>query len=152
MYTDLTPKQMVFGMIMSLIWGFVCMNVAKKRGRDPRAWYALGLFFSIFALAFLLLVPSKKMVLAAAQANEQKEQNTKDKEEELKNSFNNTLEARKWYYLDTNNKQIGPVDFTTIKEGKLKGLISSSTYLWSEGMLDWKKFDNLSYLRTELES
>lgn len=152
MYTDLTPKQMVLGMVMSLIWGFVCMSVAKKRGRDPRAWYALGLFFSIFALAFLLLVPSKKMMDAAENAKKLEDQNLKAKEEKLKIAYNSTLENRKWYYLDTDHKQIGPVDFKTIKDGKLSGLIKSSTYLWSEGMLDWKKFDHLSYLRTELES
>lgn len=147
----LTPKEFLVAMMMGVIWGLACMYLAKQKGRDPRAWFLLGLFFSIFALAILFLVPSQKKMQAVALAKA--EAALKDKEILEKTSFTplkTTLSLRKWYYLDANHDQHGPVNFDELKEQKLKGNISNSTYLWSEGMLEWQILDNLSYLKTEL--
>lgn len=148
--TPLTPKEFLIAMIMGIIWGFVCMLVAKKKGRDPRSWFLLGLFFSLFAFLILLLVPSSKAMEAVALAKADVVQQERVKNEALQ-PFMSTLSKRVWFYLDQKHSQVGPVDFEELKKKRSNGDISSKTYLWSEGMQDWKTLDNLSYLKTELE-
>lgn len=147
--TFTSPKDYLIAIFVGIFWGFVCMHFAKKRGRDPKGWFIIGLLFSLFGLAFLLLLPAEPVkneetikpalneTLAAPLA--------------LINSKLSTLAHRKWYYLDSLHNRVGPVDLDTLKKEKSEGIISSKTYLWTEGMLDWKKLNELSYLRTELD-
>lgn len=148
----LSPKEVMIALVMGLVWGLACMYFAKKKGRDPKGWFILGLLFSIFAFAALMLIPSEKSMQLAAEAKAL--QTKKEEELQLKQSFKpltTTLENRKWFYLDTQNTQNGPIDLKALKVAKAQGSINSKTYLWSEGMLDWKILEELSYLKTELE-
>ena len=116
----------------------------------PRKWFFLGLLFGIFAFALLRLLPSKRqMQLAAetAQAQPAENQNTETNPPLL----TTTLEKRDWFYLDQDDKQQGPIDLDQLKAHKKEGVINEETLMWSEGMLDWKKLEKLSYLKTELE-
>ncbi|MCH9632266.1 MAG: hypothetical protein S4CHLAM6_05970 [Chlamydiae bacterium] len=149
-----TPMQYLIALISGLIWGTICLLVAKIKGRDPRGWFFLGLLFSFFALIALLFIPSQKAMLLAAEAKAIKE---KEEAEQLElqeaptNPKATTLEKRSWYYLDKANSQVGPIDLDSLKKEKSEGNIHTKTYLWSEGMMDWKILDELNYLKTELE-
>lgn len=44
--------------ILILVWIY---NIALRKGRHPIGWFILGLFFTIFALILILLLPSKKV-------------------------------------------------------------------------------------------
>lgn len=140
--------------VFNIIWGVACMYFAKKRGRtDPTSWFLLGFLFAIFAFAVLMLLPSKpqEMQLAAetkAVTAQTKEAQTQRLEPPV---LTTTLEKRDWFYLDQNHKQQGPIDLNTLKLNRSSGLITDKTLMWSEGMLDWKQLEDLSYLQTELE-
>ncbi len=152
--TQLTPRDFLIALVMGLIWGTACMFFAKKKGRDPRGWFILGLLFSFFAFVALLLVPSQKAMQLAADAKAVKEKELEAEQlklQEISNPMATTLEKREWYYLNNDHTQVGPIDLDALKKEKSGGKIHTKTYLWSEGMLDWKVLEELNYLKTELE-
>jgi hypothetical protein len=48
--------------IGSVIAAFICAGVAAAKGRSAFGWGILGLFFSIFTLIVVIVIPSKKSV------------------------------------------------------------------------------------------
>lgn len=40
-------------LFLPLIGALICMSMARRRGRGPVKWFFLGLFFHVFAIAFL---------------------------------------------------------------------------------------------------
>ncbi len=137
---------------MGIFWGYISASMAKKKGRGSKAWFFLGFLFNIFAFAILLFLPNQELLKAPSEVGaigvnepQQLSAPTMTKDPTL-----TTLSHRSWYYLDDQHNQVGPVDFTTLKGLKKEGKISLSTFLWSEGMTDWKHFNDLSYLKTEI--
>ena len=48
------------GLIWLILWaamGFVCMQIAQKKGRNPTLWLIVGFFFGIFAVLVVALMP-----------------------------------------------------------------------------------------------
>ncbi len=122
-----------------LLTGLLSARTARKRGRHPRRWFALGILLGIFAVLILYALPTKKVpVICETSATP------------VSNKPEPGLSGRLWYYLSATEERIGPVCFEELKEKREKGEISSTTYLWTEGMLDWKRLEELPYLRTEL--
>jgi len=70
----------------------------------------------------------------------------------LEDKRNTTLNTRDWYYLDKENKQVGPITFDLLKKEFSANKILDKTLLWSEGMEDWKSFDKLSYLQIVIKN
>lgn len=47
-------------MILLLLWaamGFVAMQIAQKKGRNPALWMVVGVVFGIFAVLTVSLLP-----------------------------------------------------------------------------------------------
>lgn len=47
------------------------------------------------------------------------------------------LPAR-WYHLQE-GRQLGPVDLQTMRELVLEGVIGPATYVWADGMPEWRR-------------
>ncbi|MDP7702902.1 MULTISPECIES: deoxyribodipyrimidine photolyase [unclassified Mycobacterium] len=50
----------IFVAIGSVIAAVICALVASMKGRSALFWGILGLFFSIFTLIVVIIIPSKK--------------------------------------------------------------------------------------------
>ena len=50
----------IFVAIGSVIAAVLCAVIAASKGRNPFGWGILGLFFSIFTLIVVAVIPSKK--------------------------------------------------------------------------------------------
>jgi hypothetical protein len=50
----------IFVLIGSVIAAIICAVIAGTKGRSALGWGVLGLFFSIFTLIVVIVVPSKK--------------------------------------------------------------------------------------------
>ena len=57
---------------------------------------------------------------------------------------------KKWFYLDKNNKQTGPVNEDVFKDMIQNGNIESDCLVWSEGMDEWVEIWEISSLATLL--
>ncbi len=55
---DRTPY-IVGGLVLAVLWAFLCYRLAKKKGREPGVAAMLGLLFGIFALIGYAIVKPK---------------------------------------------------------------------------------------------
>lgn len=149
----LSKEHLFLAFIVNAIIGAACVHFSKKKGRyDPTGWFLLGFLFGVFALAVLLLLPTKEQMQLATEAEAAKAKARDNPSLALPPPvLTTTLEKRDWFYLDEKHAQQGPIDLTLLKEHCKSGQITDSTLMWSEGMLDWKQLKELSYLQTELE-
>jgi cytochrome bd-type quinol oxidase subunit 2 len=62
---------MTMELLLLIAWGFCGVLgavIAPQRGRDAASWFFLGLFFGIFAILLLLVLPSVVEPAPAARA------------------------------------------------------------------------------------
>lgn len=57
-----------------------------------------------------------------------------------------------WYYLDEQHEQQGPVSLIALRELWKTGRLLPTAFVWSKGMFQWKKVEELPDLKNELES
>ena len=50
--------------IIGLIFGALCSFAAKEKNRARKEWFTLGFIFSVFALGFIYLLPSRRSEMA----------------------------------------------------------------------------------------
>jgi hypothetical protein len=50
----LLPLIIIVG--LPILFGYLTMNVARKKGRSPGAWFALGFFFNVIGLLIAALM------------------------------------------------------------------------------------------------
>ena len=122
-----------------LIMGGISAHFAKKRGKNPYLWFAIGMFLGVLGLFLLFFMPNKKKSMQAAQEPKKDDEVTIDVTPEVA-----PTELEKfWYYLAAENEQHGPMSFDALKRAFREGKISDITYVWNEEMVGWKRFGEL---------
>lgn len=122
-----------------LFFGMLTSHFAKRRGRSSLLWFFIGLFLGIFGLLTLFLLPKV-------------EPSTQIQKPKLL-PFDKRSESwlKMWYYIDPTHVQQGPFEFPDlIKKWKEKGICEKS-YIWGEGMPEWKRLNELPDLIKEIE-
>ena len=118
--------------VLSIFLGWGCSRIAKQRGRNPLNWFIGGIFFGVFAVITLFILPSLK----------NKENNAAlplpipPKLTALSPSHAEKL----WYFLDDEKAQFGPMSLDALSEAWHKGKIKETTYVWNELMENWQPF------------
>lgn len=143
--------------ILLLIIASFTAYYASRAGRNPMIWFAIGVLLGIFAPLLLFFLNSMKpqkgedgyptMIVSPpdkAVANLPPHQPSP---EELKLQEE---ENRLWYYLDQNHTQIGPVSVIALRDLWNRGMLEEKQYVWSEGMAQWEKVENLPELKAAL--
>ena len=133
--------QLLYIILFWLFFGLLASHFAKKRGRHPVAWFAIGFFLSAFGVALLFLLPKAGKGLSQPT------------HPPLRLSFPKQSEAwlKMWYYLDPSHTQQGPLEFPDlIKKWKEKGICERSL-IWGEGMQEWKRLSDLPDLLKEIQ-
>lgn len=125
-----------------LFFGFLTAYIARSKGRDPKTWFLVGVLLGLLAIATILLVPRKKDTIIIAKNNKPAEPLPK-----VVTVQENPLLSQQWYYLDQNHQQYGPVYFSALKDLYQTQHISEGTFIWTEGMENWKKLDDHSELK-----
>lgn len=142
--------QMFFSFIIWLLIGAATSYFANQRGRDPFIWFMIGMFLGLLGLLLVFLMPSL----------ESREQDSEDLEEHIIESaqdselLSNVQEylLKDWFYLDAMRQQQGPVGFEALKTVWGEGNLSEESYVWCEGMDQWKKVEEIPDLRAALLS
>lgn len=113
-----------------LLQGSIAAYYAKRKGRNPYLWFAIGCVFGILGIfaVFFLKKPA------------QKDPKTVDAEAK---PVPKSLPHRHWYYLDQNSQQVGPVSTSALESAWREGKITPSTYVWHEGMDNWKLWQDV---------
>lgn len=106
-------------LISALVMGSITAYLAKRRGRDPVKWFFVGFFFGIFGLIALFFMKPVEALEPAPRALPTIEQ------------------PKQWYYLDAAHNTLGP-----ITHDELQSFATPKTYVWKQGMTDWKRFED----------
>lgn len=131
----------LFVVIISwLLFGGVSSYFAAKRGRDPFAWFMIGMLLGILGLLLLFLLPP------LAEKPKEGETETAAPVPEP-SEIREPGRLNEWFYLDTTRNQIGPIPFHQLKKAWGEGIINPETLVWSQGLPDWKKVAELPSLR-----
>jgi hypothetical protein len=124
-----------------LVFGGAASYFASQRGRDPFAWFMIGMLLGILGLLLLFLLPPLE--------SDKKE--TVDPEEIAPVISEPAERLTDWFYLDKNRIQVGPVAFNALKRAWDDKEITIETLVWREGMGEWKKVAELPSLREVLQ-
>lgn len=124
-----------------LVFGGAASYFASQRGRDPFAWFMIGMLLGILGLLLLFLLPPL----------ESDKQETIEPEEIAPVITEPAERLTDWFYLDKNRIQVGPVAFNALKRAWEEKEITVETLVWREGMGEWKKVAELPSLREVLQ-
>ena len=124
--------QLINVFLFSGIMGLLCSHLAKKKGKRPPIWFAMGFLFGIFGLILLYIVPT------FTKAEQKKPAYQPPKPMERSDAW-----IRMWYYLDPTHKQEGPFEFPDFINKVREKHVAKETLVWSEGMDEWKKLSEL---------
>jgi len=108
--------------------GTITAYFAQKRGRDLFSWFIIGMLLGILGLIILFLIADRSKV---------------EPEKDVPEPILPHVVSKDWFYLDDNRQQHDPVSTEELKSLRERGEISSDTYVWSEGMEDWKKLQEI---------
>jgi len=133
----------VQGLFIQIVFGCITAYLAKERGRSPPIWFLVGFFTGIIGLVVLLLFPS--MVVSSKKITEP------TPEIPVLPPLSEP-EVSGWFYLDAQYQPSGPHPFSMISTRWQEHELDRSSYLWREGMPDWKKIEALPEVIAKLES
>lgn len=136
-------------LLVAILIASITAYIAKRRGRSPMLWFFLGAFFGLLGMLALFLFPVVK-----DPATEEKGQiEVIPKQETVSpESPEDQVLADGWFYLDSEHQQYGPVTLSELKLLFEEKKIDSSSFVWREGMQEWKKVSELSQLVASLST
>ncbi len=148
--------KIILSFILLIIIAIFTSYYAGSQGRNTLKWFVIGLLLGILAPLILLFLPPVKKEksdglpsmtvsrpdpsLAHLSHAVLNPEDTKIKEEENK----------LWFYLNQKHEQVGPVSVIALRELWNRGKLELNQYVWSEGMEQWKKVDELPELKAVL--
>ncbi|NGX62804.1 MAG: hypothetical protein KR126chlam6_00204 [Candidatus Anoxychlamydiales bacterium] len=127
----------ILPMICWLLCGAMCSRIARKKNRNAHTWFLLGMFFGLIALTIIYFLKPLKILKSTQKSTPL---SVLDHFSILKEDNNY------WYYLDKENKNIGPMSLNALYKNYLKEAISNTTYVWNDTMDSWKKLQDISSL------
>ncbi len=120
---------MIISLVLWLIMGALNAYFAYKRGRDPIAWFMIGILLGILGLGILFLLPKLEPV------RHQDPEFALGETALLDTSDDYT--KKEWYFVDEARQQQGPIEFNSLKAKWSDGSINGGSLVWSEGMQEW---------------
>lgn len=140
---------MLVSLVLLTFFGLLTAYIAKQRGRDPVAWFMIGMFLGIFGPLLIMILPpvnpAKENVLTGTEESEDQKLGSFE--------FQTTSPLMKeWYLLDANAKQSGPHAFGHLKSMWDEGLLHSKSFVWTEGMGKWERLKEIPELESALTS
>ncbi len=149
-----TDPNMLLSFILLLIIASFTAYYASRKGRNPLLWFIIGILLGIFAPLILLFFPAVKpdqvdngmptMTVLPPDPDHQQLPQPPPAPADLKRQEE---EEKLWYYLDQNHQQEGPVSSVALRELWNRGQLEVNSYVWTNGMEQWEKVDNLPELK-----
>jgi hypothetical protein len=125
--------QMLIVLMFWIFWGSLTSYLAKRRGRDPVAWFLLGMALQVIALIILYVLPSlEKMETTELELNEDEQMAGFEFPDPVKDFQN-----KEWFYVNADRVQHGPFTFEELQRKWADGEMSKLSYVWADGMADW---------------
>lgn len=140
---------------LAVIIGIITGYLASYRGRNPYIWFCIGILFGMIGLLFLFLLPAvgeeEELSEEEVEGLEPVEGIVMNHRQEL-NRLREQFLKTDWYYLDNSHNQSDAISFDDLRMFWIKGSVKDATFVWSEGMEDWKRIQELPDLRNCLKA
>lgn len=140
---------MILSITLWVLIGIATAYVAFKRGRDPFAWFAIGILFGLLGLLLL-------MILAPVTPETEEEKNANplqsipvDSPEVIALQHYHLI--NEWFCVDKARQQQGPMRFDVLKDLWGDNGIDAASFVWCEGMAEWKRISDLPELYSALK-
>jgi hypothetical protein len=148
-----TDPNMLLSFILLFMIASFTSYYANRKGRNPWLWFIIGILLGIIAPLILLFISQKErkddglptMTVSKPDPALQHLSQMPLMPEEIQRQ-----EDKLWYYLDQNHQQMGPVSVIALRELWNRGQLELNSYVWSDGMEQWQKVDNLPDLKAAL--
>jgi GYF domain 2 len=145
----------VFSVVLFLAIAGLTAYFARFKGRNPVAWFLIALLIGFFAPIILMFLPrlgpdGQPIISDLDPTMTVLKPDAPDDEQSV---FPSPLldrqegEDKLWYYMDQAHQQVGPVSVIALREQWHTGRLELNSYVWTEGMVDWKKIDELPELK-----
>lgn len=122
-----------------LLFGVVTAYFAKQRGRNPYTWFLVGTFFGILGLITVFILPS----LVADGDDPDSESADLEKSEPMIQLPHHDYAIKDWFYYDNQKQRSGPISYDDLKQRFKDNIIDPESFLWSEGMTEWKQLKDI---------
>lgn len=130
--------EILLTVILWILMGGATSYFANQRGRDPFAWFLIGMLLGLLGLLLLFLLPS----IENPEEEKEDEFEVEGLTELIPVSPTESYRFKDWFYLEDGN-QLGPLSFQAFRKVWLQGKVSDETFVWSEGMENWRKVQDI---------
>lgn len=126
-----------------IFFGLLCAYLAHRQKKNRALWFMIGLFLGIFGVALILILPwlegrAKAMAYKSAPV--------------IPTPPLIQEQPKLWYYLDATRQTQGPIGFPELASLWKEQSLTEQSYVWKEGMEEWKRLSEISELAKELKS
>ena len=139
--------QLFLTVLLWLIIGGATAYYAKQRGRDPLLWFMIGMLLGLLGLLLLFLLPN---VNPEAVAKEKESEGPAAPPQKTPPELPHDYFIKEWYYYDSEHNRQGPVRYEALKSLWQNGSLKEDSFVWSDGMEEWKKIAQVPTLYTHL--
>lgn len=121
-----------------VFFGCIASYLAKRRGRNPLAWFFIGLFLGVLGVLLVVILPNRIHHKPFAPPPPSRPQRSE-------------AWLKMWYYLDPTHAQQGPLEFPDFVKHLRENRLSETSYVWGEGMKEWKRLVEMPDLLREMD-
>jgi hypothetical protein len=114
-------------LLFSTATGLISAYLAHRREKNPYVWFLIGFFFGMLGMLFLFFAPKKEQASKPSAPQ----------------PYIFGPADKFWYYLDPEQKQIGPMSHQALSDIWKEAKIHHDTLVWNEEMSDWKPLKDL---------
>ena len=136
---------MLISLFLLLFFGLFTSFIARQRGRDPVGWFMLGMLLGIFAPLLLMILPPKVAEESLTNTEENEDEKLAHFEYHSKECF-----LKNWFIVDKTAQMVGPLSLEKLKYFWEEGMVHSHSYIWTEGMMNWQKVQEIPGLEDVL--
>ena len=119
-------------LILGALVGLVSAWMARRRNKNPIPWFFVGFFLGFYGLLLFYLY-----------RNNQQKKRTAPSTKPVPQPYLAGPTDKFWYYLDPDNRQVGPMSHSAITNEWKQGKISPDTYVWHEDLSNWSPLQEL---------
>lgn len=167
-----TTFEIVLSFFMVLIVSGATAYYASRKGKNPVLWFLLGFLFGIFPMIILYFLTfrnkseekkeqekneqGKKPIMPDSSVSGTSDISSTSSQYASPNPLSEADVAKQkeenifWFYLDKDHKQMGPVNGVFLQKLWDQKELVLSDYVWSKGMENWEKIENLPELKGKL--
>jgi len=167
MNIDLTSTQTLIILLQGLLIVAIAVFLAKAKNRSLFFWGTLALFFGVYALFVLVLLPRSQVKIESNGTKEKQpmdfpegETATKEikaeplipqvQEPKAPDFSSGQLATADWFFINEKKEAEGPFRLQRFQELVTQGRISDHTWVWCELFSSWRKINTDEMLKSTL--